>query len=144
MQNSNNKIRQLIEIAISIGLVVIIYDTLGMGCPFRFFLGVSCPGCGITRAWLSFFKGDLSLAFYYHPLFLTVAPMAVLVLLRKNVDKRLFSVCLGIYIIAMFVVYAMRITDHTQDIVIYKPETGLYMKVIMGIYKYVEKYKIMW
>jgi hypothetical protein len=39
-------------------------------CPFATFLGVSCPMCGTTRAWLNFIHGDIRGAFVYNPLFL--------------------------------------------------------------------------
>jgi hypothetical protein len=37
-------------------------------CLFHYFTGWDCPGCGLTRAVLSFFAGDLRLSFYFHPL----------------------------------------------------------------------------
>ena len=39
------------------------------GCPFRFFFGISCPGCGMTRALLAALRLDFAAAFSYHPLF---------------------------------------------------------------------------
>ena len=38
-------------------------------CPFKFFLGIPCFGCGMTRALLSCLKFDCVAAFSYHPLF---------------------------------------------------------------------------
>ena len=38
-------------------------------CPFRFFFGISCPGCGMTRALLAALRLDFAAAFSYHPLF---------------------------------------------------------------------------
>ncbi|MBM6917218.1 MULTISPECIES: DUF2752 domain-containing protein [Intestinimonas] len=40
------------------------------GCPLRRLTGISCPGCGLTRAWLSFLKGQWNLAISYHLFFL--------------------------------------------------------------------------
>ena len=37
-------------------------------CPFRYFFDVPCPGCGMTRALLAAFMGDLEKAFFFHPL----------------------------------------------------------------------------
>jgi len=39
-------------------------------CPFATFLGISCPMCGTTRAWLHLFHGDIAGAFFCNPLFL--------------------------------------------------------------------------
>jgi hypothetical protein len=37
-------------------------------CPFHALTGVPCPGCGVTRAALAFFRGDLAAAFGWNPL----------------------------------------------------------------------------
>ena len=39
------------------------------GCPIYTFLKIPCPLCGTTRAWVSFFTGDIPTAFRYHALF---------------------------------------------------------------------------
>ena len=38
-------------------------------CPFNFFLKFKCPGCGVTRMFLSIFKLDFKSAFHYNSLF---------------------------------------------------------------------------
>ena len=40
----------------------------GYQCPLRFFLGIPCPFCGMTRAFLCVLEGDLAKSFYFHPL----------------------------------------------------------------------------
>lgn len=42
-------------------------------CPFAVVTGHACPGCGMTRAVLALARGDLGLAWFYHPLALVVA-----------------------------------------------------------------------
>lgn len=37
-------------------------------CPLRFFFGVPCALCGMTRAFMALARGDVSGAFYWHPL----------------------------------------------------------------------------
>lgn len=46
-------------------------------CPSATFLGVPCPGCGLTRATLTAFDGRLMDAFQLHPLFFFVTPLYV-------------------------------------------------------------------
>ncbi|MGI5962154.1 MAG: DUF2752 domain-containing protein [Lawsonibacter sp.] len=53
------------------------------GCPFFNLFGVNCPGCGLTRAWLSFFCGAWRQAFQYHPLFLFAPGFLFLFIHRK-------------------------------------------------------------
>jgi hypothetical protein len=50
------------------------------GCPFYELFGIPCPCCGVTRAWLAFLRGDITLAFQYHALFLVIPPMGILYL----------------------------------------------------------------
>lgn len=53
-------------------------------CLFKHFTGIPCPGCGLTRAFLHFFEGNLSEAFYFHPLFWLVPIIFVVILFRKQ------------------------------------------------------------
>jgi hypothetical protein len=49
-----------------------------IGCPLRFATHIPCPGCGMTRAFLSFFTLDIGKAFYYHPLFPLILAAAII------------------------------------------------------------------
>ena len=46
---------------------------LSLPCPFRFFTGLYCPGCGGTRAVLALLSGDVGKSLYYHPFVLYMA-----------------------------------------------------------------------
>lgn len=98
------------------------------GCPFRFFLGISCPGCGMTRAWLAVLHLNFSQAFSLHPLF-PLAPLLILcLLLEDQIPVRLFrgililSVCLflGVYVLRMFV--------FPGEPVVFQPEKGIFFR----------------
>lgn len=60
------RVLEPIAIVALVGLLLLVTD---IGCPFRFLLGVSCPGCGMTRAWLAFLTGDVERALALNPLF---------------------------------------------------------------------------
>jgi drug/metabolite transporter (DMT)-like permease len=53
-------------------------------CLFKLLTGMPCPGCGMTRAYLHLFKGDLAGAFYFHPLFWLIPPLLLLVIFWKK------------------------------------------------------------
>ncbi len=56
----------------SIIAVILLYGAfklLGFGCPIKLVTGISCAGCGMTRAWEAMFHFHIEEAFYYHPLF---------------------------------------------------------------------------
>lgn len=37
-------------------------------CPFRLMTGLSCPGCGMTRALRALCSGDILTSFFWHPM----------------------------------------------------------------------------
>ena len=59
-----------------------IFNALGIGCPIKYATGISCIGCGMTRAWLSLLHLDIRGAFYYHPAFF-LPPLVLIVLHLK-------------------------------------------------------------
>ena len=75
------ELRSVLDLAASTALLVVLNRLFG--CPIRLVTGVSCAGCGMTRAWLSVLRLDLRQAFYYHPLFLLPPVGAALWLCRK-------------------------------------------------------------
>ncbi len=48
--------------------VIAVYAFL-IGCPVKRFFGIDCPFCGMTRAHVALFCGDLNSAIGYHELF---------------------------------------------------------------------------
>lgn len=51
-------------------------------CPFEYIIGIPCPGCGMTRAFIALLKLDFAEAFYFHPLF----PIVIIVLIFAVLD----------------------------------------------------------
>jgi hypothetical protein len=43
-------------------------------CPVALLARVPCPGCGMTRATLALFRGDVSTALHFHPLVFVILP----------------------------------------------------------------------
>jgi len=79
-------------------------------CLFKTITGLPCPGCGLTRAYLSLFRGNFTKAFEYHPLFLL--PLVVLIILIYNkcrVNRFFIDEKVAIYfLIAILTVYILR------------------------------------
>lgn len=61
-----------------LGLLWILVDLPYTVCPFANLVGYPCPGCGMTRAGLALFHGDLKHAFAFHPLSFVGVPLVVL------------------------------------------------------------------
>ena len=64
----NKNIKQTIFLISIIALLLLFLWFSGYQCPLLFFFGIPCPFCGMTRAFLCLLSGDLTTAFYYHPL----------------------------------------------------------------------------
>ncbi len=85
-------------------------------CLIKNMTGIPCPTCGMTRAYKYFLHGDFQEAFYYHPLFLLVIPVAFIIFFRKDpfVEKFyksktlwsiIFVLTFGVYFFRMITVY---------------------------------------
>ena len=71
-------IKQVKTVIISIIMVIIAYGIMqymGITCPIKYITGISCAGCGMTRAWIALLHFDINTAFMYHPLFFFLPPV---------------------------------------------------------------------
>ena len=53
-------------------------------CPFRLFTGLTCPGCGTTRALHELMHGHFVAAFMLNPLLLLALPFVIYAFLRYS------------------------------------------------------------
>lgn len=97
----------LILLAAVVGLVFFYH------CPFRYFFGISCPGCGMTRALLAAVFSDFETAFSYHPLFPMLIPVGVYIVLYvffgMRVPSRRQNTYLILIAVVMILVYVLRL-----------------------------------
>ena len=122
--------KKVIVIIITAGVIVLIF---AVGCPIRRITGIPCPGCGMTRAFVSLIEFDFSAAFYFHPVF----PLVILMIMgfvfvvfrysyqnKKNVarldsydfhvmmdeifSKLLTKIIICVYFAAFLIVYILR------------------------------------
>ncbi len=113
-------------------LVILFLYITGIGCPIKFVSGISCPGCGLTRAWLAFLHLDIKGAFYYHPLFFLVPFIIVLVICKDRVNKRVYNILMCLMIMAYVIIYAIRLLQGS-DIVVFKPYDNILFRLIRTI-----------
>ncbi|WP_084163697.1 DUF2752 domain-containing protein [Olivibacter sitiensis] len=52
-------------------------------CPFKYFTGHDCPGCGLQRSLLFLLKGDLANSFRLYPATIPLLLLAIFYLLRN-------------------------------------------------------------
>ena len=63
----------------------------------------------MTRAWISFFKLDISAALKYHPLFWMIPIMGVIQMQSRKISKKLYCVLMLGMIICILSVYCVRL-----------------------------------
>lgn len=115
---------------ILIGLYAFIFK-----CPSREWLGICCPGCGLTRACLAALRLDFGAAFYYHPLFWLVAPTIVLFLFRKPLRIPLSSkwwTVIGITVAFLMVAQFIIRLCLGSDVVYIDPTRGYLYKILIS------------
>lgn len=131
MKNYIKKHKKTILLYVTILFFIAVFYFV-YNCPFKYFFGICCPGCGMTRATLSLLKLDFQQAFYYHPA-VFIMPFAIIVFfLRKRIPKKIINLLGGILILILTAIYIYRLCSGS-DIVFIDFESGLIYKIISHI-----------
>lgn len=93
-------------------LLLTIFIFVVYKCPFKFFLGIPCPGCGMSRAFLCLLRFDIRGAFHYHPLFPIVIIVGIYLVCKwlgiYSMSEKAQTVWLVILAIIFFATYFFR------------------------------------
>ena len=124
------------ELICAVTAVVVLYtamESIGITCPIKFITGISCAGCGMSRAWMAFLHLDIAKAFAYHPLFWLV-PIAVIVLLCKSkINIKFYKIFMFTIAGAFVIVYLYRMFIGTGDIVVFEPQNNILFRIIQKL-----------
>lgn len=118
------------ELTAALG-ILLFYGLLffvGITCPIKFFTGVSCAGCGMTRAWVHVFRGDLVGAWSFHPLF-WVVPLLIPVFLIRKRHPGLFKGILSAVVCLFLITYFLRMFDPHCDVVVFEPKNSVFYRL---------------
>lgn len=116
-----------------VGTIVFIYaifDFVGIGCPIKFVTGISCLGCGMTRAWLSVLRLDFSSAFYFHPLFVLPPIAVILYLLKSKINIKIYKIFMLTMAMAFITIYLHRLIFADGDIVVFEPGNNIIFRLL--------------
>ena len=117
--------------ALAVVAIYTVLFALGITCPIKYLTGVSCPGCGMSRACMSVLKFDFASAFYYHPLWIMLPfALALLILFRAIKKPMLFDITLYACAIVMFLVWLYRMIFLNGDVVVFSPSESIFAKII--------------
>lgn len=101
------------------------------GCPIKLLTGVSCAGCGMSRAYFSLLHLDFQRAFYYHPLFICpIIFVTVYILTKFGFPQKAAKAIYGAMIFLFLGVYIYRIVNPNDSIVVFEPQNGLIFRIL--------------
>lgn len=113
-------------------LFYIAIESLGVTCPILYLTGISCAGCGMSRAWLSLLRWDIAGAFAYHPLFWLPVLAAALLIFQRRMSRRVFRWGMGIVCVLFVLVYLARLMWLDDPVVVFQPSRGLIGRLVSG------------
>ena len=127
MKDINRHKETVVAIATIAGFYLILFSQ-GITCPIKYVTGISCAGCGMTRAWISLAGGDLQRAFSYHPLVLTPLLLIPMYVFRKHIPENCCKMSIAVLCAIFLVVYGIRMADPNDTVVVFNPKDGAVLK----------------
>lgn len=110
------RIKEFSTLLFAMILIILFFHLTGIGCPIKKFTGISCAGCGMTRAILAALKLHWKLAFFYHPLFWLPPLILVLYLFFPVLFERKRKLIVSVTIVLFLIIYFVRLL-HPNEIV---------------------------
>ena len=121
------KLKNLGIFTLTVLLYIVFMTITGIGCPIRWFTGISCPGCGMSCAFISLLRLDFAAAFRYHPMI--YLPYYFLGSEKTPRRRKLKKFFLAVVIIMFFFVWIFRIF-HEDSVVRIDPANGVMIKYL--------------
>ena len=117
---------------VTVAVCLILFGLL-VGCPIRLLTGVSCPGCGMTRAWRSVLTLNFPAAFHYHPLWPVPALFGIFYAFVRKDHPKAYQAFLIVSILLFVAVYVIRLTEH-GDVVTVRFQDGLIYRILSRVF----------
>lgn len=119
------KLKEAFSLLIGLGLYILLTSVTGVGCPIKWLTGVSCAGCGMTRAIFYALQFQFEKAFYYHPLFWMMPFCIICFLLWEKFPLKLRKSVIWTFIICFGAVYLVRLFRDNGSIVSIDVKEGM-------------------
>ena len=84
------------------GGAIVLLDTTGIGCTFRYLTGIPCPACGTTRSLLSLLTLNPGAYVRYNPMALPIASALLLGVHALKLPEKYFRPIL-VYVVVVAV-----------------------------------------
>ena len=131
--NADKRRLNRIEVITSVTAVVVLYvilESFGVTCPIKYITGISCAGCGMSRAWIALLHFNIHEAFMYHPLFFLPPVVVIFMLLRSKINIKFYKIFMFTMAGAFVIVYLYRMFIGTGDIVVFEPQNNILFRII--------------
>ena len=123
--------RETIILMIVLAFYCTVVYLFKLPCPIYFFTGVSCPGCGMTRAFFALLHFDFDAALYYHPL-IFFCIFAFLILAVVHIKKKYLAkkILIAVFVVTFIVTYLYRLLILKSPILYFSPGNGIIVKLL--------------
>ena len=131
--NADKRRLNRIEVITSVAAVVVLYvilESFGVTCPIKYITGISCAGCGMSRAWIALLHFNIHEAFMYHPLFFLPPVVVIVMLLKSKINIKSYKIFMFTMAGAFVIVYLYRMFIGTGDIVVFEPQNNILFRII--------------
>lgn len=131
--NADKRRLNRIEVITSVTAVVVLYvilESFGVTCPIKYITGISCAGCGMSRAWIALLHFNIHEAFIYHPLFFLPPVVVIVMLLKSKINIKFYKIFMFTMAGAFVIVYLYRMFIGTGDIVVFEPQNNILFRII--------------
>lgn len=131
--NADKRRLNRIEVITSVTAVVVLYvilESFGVTCPIKYITGISCAGCGMSRAWIALLHFNIHEAFMYHPLFFLPPVVVIVMLLKSKINIKFYKIFMFTMVGAFVIVYLYRMFIGTGDIVVFEPQNNILFRII--------------
>lgn len=109
--------KQDIQAVLIVAVFYILLHILNIGCPIKFITGISCAGCGMTRAWISVLKLDFTQAFHFHPLFWIIPPIGIFFFFKERLSPKTARFIMCSLVMLFTTVYIIRMISPEDTVV---------------------------
>ncbi|RKM57930.1 DUF2752 domain-containing protein [Butyrivibrio sp. CB08] len=128
------KLKEALPAILAVVLVYCLFYISGIGCPIKYLTGISCMGCGMTRAYVSLLRLDFASAFKYHPLWIIPLIAATIFPFRARLSKKLTHFLLFTTIVLFSIIYLLRLWNPADTVVVCEPAHGaIYRTIRLGL-----------
>lgn len=117
----------------AIAVIYLVLFALGITCPIKYITGVSCPGCGMSRACFAALRFDFAAAFAYHPLWIALPVALPTLFVLNGRHRRAFRAVLGVCVVVMLGVWLYRMLLCDTAVVVFAPADGMIGRAVQAV-----------